>query len=125
MLEKSAGQMTPHLPLQLALAQRAPTERSRPAVSKLTAGINCDEENEIKAFCPDLLFCVCPADRVNGATVTPQPADSTSTDLEREETLDEGLVEDDDGEPNTAELRRRRLRKLETPSSSSSPPPDN
>lgn len=63
-----------------------------------------------------------PADQVNGATLSSQSADST----ERKEKMDEGV---EDGEPNAAELRRRRLRKLETtPSSSSSPPsppPDN
>lgn len=59
------------------------------------------------------------------ATVS-QPADSTSagSDTDRKETMEEG-AEDEDGEPNAAELRRRRLRKLETSSSSSSPPPDN
>ncbi|XP_037635449.1 E3 ubiquitin-protein ligase synoviolin [Sebastes umbrosus] len=61
---------------------------------------------------------------VDGATVSSQPADSTSTtsDTERKEELDEGVagVGEEDGEPNAAELRRRRLRKLET-----TPPPDN
>ncbi|XP_040904783.1 E3 ubiquitin-protein ligase synoviolin [Toxotes jaculatrix] len=65
----------------------------------------------------------------SGATVSSQPADSTSaaSDTERLEKMDEGVVEDEDGEPNAAELRRRRLRKLvsATSSSSSSPPPDN
>lgn len=67
------------------------------------------------------------SDQVNGATVSSQPADSTSTssDTERKDNLDDGAVEDEDGEPNAAELRRRRLRKLETASSSSPPPPDN
>ncbi|TKS72733.1 E3 ubiquitin-protein ligase synoviolin [Collichthys lucidus] len=65
------------------------------------------------------------------ATVSSQPADSTSaaSDTERQELPDEGVVVgEEDGEPNAAELRRRRLRKLETAttsSSSSSPPPDN
>uniref|UniRef100_A0A4W6FUI6 RING-type E3 ubiquitin transferase n=1 Tax=Lates calcarifer TaxID=8187 RepID=A0A4W6FUI6_LATCA len=66
---------------------------------------------------------------LTGAAVSSQPADSTSTapDTERKEKMDEGVAEDEDGEPNAAELRRRRLRKLEsaTSSSSSSPPPDN
>ncbi|XP_071362829.1 E3 ubiquitin-protein ligase synoviolin isoform X2 [Trachinotus anak] len=68
-------------------------------------------------------------DQVSGATVSSQPADSTSaaSDTERKEAMDDGVVEDEDGEPNAAELRRRRLRKLEsaTSSASSSPPPDN
>lgn len=65
------------------------------------------------------------SDQVSEATVS-QPADSTSagSDTDRKETMEEG-AEDEDGEPNAAELRRRRLRKLETSSSSSSPPPDN
>uniref|UniRef100_A0A8C4GLV0 RING-type E3 ubiquitin transferase n=1 Tax=Dicentrarchus labrax TaxID=13489 RepID=A0A8C4GLV0_DICLA len=70
-----------------------------------------------------------PAEQVDGATVSSQPADSTSaaSDTERQEAMDEGLeVGDENGEPNAAELRRRRLRKLETATaSSSSPPPDN
>ncbi|KAM4555291.1 E3 ubiquitin-protein ligase synoviolin isoform 1-T4 [Odontesthes bonariensis] len=71
------------------------------------------------------------ADEASGATVSSQPADSTSTssasDTERKEKTDEGEAEDEDGEPNAAELRRRRLRKLETasPLSPSPPPPDN
>uniref|UniRef100_A0A3Q3F438 RING-type E3 ubiquitin transferase n=1 Tax=Kryptolebias marmoratus TaxID=37003 RepID=A0A3Q3F438_KRYMA len=69
-----------------------------------------------------------PADEASGATVSSQPADSTScaSDTERKENLDEEALEDEGGEPSAAELRRRRLRKLETASSSSSsPPPDN
>ncbi|XP_041799956.1 E3 ubiquitin-protein ligase synoviolin [Chelmon rostratus] len=77
------------------------------------------------------------SEQVDGATVSSQPADSTSaaSDTERHETMDEGVVVlGEDGEPNAAELRRRRLRKLETAaaassssssSSSSPPPPDN
>ncbi|XP_059202371.1 E3 ubiquitin-protein ligase synoviolin [Centropristis striata] len=70
------------------------------------------------------------SERVDGATVSSQPADSTSTapDTERKEEMEEGAAGagEEDGEPNAAELRRRRLRKLETSSSSSSsPPPDN
>ncbi|XP_051274936.1 E3 ubiquitin-protein ligase synoviolin [Dicentrarchus labrax] len=69
------------------------------------------------------------SEQVDGATVSSQPADSTSaaSDTERQEAMDEGLeVGDENGEPNAAELRRRRLRKLETATaSSSSPPPDN
>ncbi|XP_069026575.1 E3 ubiquitin-protein ligase synoviolin [Embiotoca jacksoni] len=67
------------------------------------------------------------SDEASGATVSSQPADSTSTasDTERKEQMDEGAEENEDGEPSAAELRRRRLRKLETSSSSSSPPPDN
>ncbi|XP_029966035.1 E3 ubiquitin-protein ligase synoviolin-like [Salarias fasciatus] len=62
----------------------------------------------------------------SSAAVSSQPADSTSasSDAERREPSEEA-AEGEDGEPNAAELRRRRLRKLETatPSSSSSPPP--
>ncbi|XP_012710264.2 E3 ubiquitin-protein ligase synoviolin [Fundulus heteroclitus] len=73
------------------------------------------------------------SDQASGATVSSQPADSTSSasDTERRETWDDGLLEDgagelSTGEPSAAELRRRRLRKLETsPSSSPPPPPDN
>lgn len=60
-----------------------------------------------------------------------QPADSTSaaSDTETKENAEDGemavAVGEEDGEPNAAELRRRRLRKLETPSPSTSPPPDN
>ncbi|KAG7518947.1 E3 ubiquitin-protein ligase synoviolin [Solea senegalensis] len=62
---------------------------------------------------------------VNGAAVSSQPADSTSTasETERHEIMNEEVAAGEDGEPNTAELRRRRLRKLE--SSSSPPPPEN
>ncbi|XP_058504944.1 E3 ubiquitin-protein ligase synoviolin [Solea solea] len=62
---------------------------------------------------------------VNGAAVSSQPADSTSTasETETQEIMDEEVAVGEDGEPNTAELRRRRLRKLE--SSSSPPPPEN
>ncbi|KAF7661457.1 hypothetical protein LDENG_00261480 [Lucifuga dentata] len=66
------------------------------------------------------------SDQASGATVLSQSADSTSTASEterKEKTMDDG-AEGEDGEPNAAELRRRRLRKLETPSSSP-PPPDN
>ena len=49
------------------------------------------------------------AEPVLGATGFSQP-DSTT----EEEKLMEGEAEDADGEPNAAELRRRRLRKLET-----------
>ncbi|XP_041846497.1 E3 ubiquitin-protein ligase synoviolin isoform X2 [Melanotaenia boesemani] len=70
------------------------------------------------------------SDQASGTTVSSQPADSTSSasDTERKEKTDEGVVEDEDGEPNAAELRRRRLRKLETAAASSPsppPPPDN
>ncbi|KAM4586132.1 E3 ubiquitin-protein ligase synoviolin [Fundulus diaphanus] len=72
------------------------------------------------------------SDQANGATVSSQPADSTSSasDTERRENWDDGLLEDGTGElsaaePSAAELRRRRLRKLETSPSSSPPPPDN
>ncbi|XP_068181036.1 E3 ubiquitin-protein ligase synoviolin isoform X2 [Antennarius striatus] len=62
------------------------------------------------------------SERLDGAAVSSQPADSTSaaSDADRQ-TEDGGAGED--GEPNAAELRRRRLRKLET--GTSSPPPDN
>ncbi|XP_030001399.1 E3 ubiquitin-protein ligase synoviolin [Sphaeramia orbicularis] len=64
------------------------------------------------------------SEQVGGATALSEPGDSTATasDTERKEKLDDGAAEED-GEPNAAELRRRRLRKLETPTSS--PPPDN
>ncbi|XP_028445114.1 E3 ubiquitin-protein ligase synoviolin [Perca flavescens] len=74
------------------------------------------------------------SEQVDGAAVASQPADSTSptaSGAERKEELDEGAAaagageEGEDAEPNAAELRRRRLRKLETSSPSSSPPPDN
>ncbi|XP_047210028.1 E3 ubiquitin-protein ligase synoviolin isoform X1 [Girardinichthys multiradiatus] len=69
-------------------------------------------------------------DQASAATISSQPADSTSTasDTERKENWEEMLEEDENVEPSAAELRRRRLRKLETPSpapSSSPPPPDN
>lgn len=76
-----------------------------------------------------MINLVFPADEVGGATVSSQPADSTScaSDTVRKENLDEDVLEDEGGEPSTAELRRRRLRKLDTasPSSSSPPPLDN
>ncbi|KAL6118129.1 syvn1 [Pungitius sinensis] len=61
------------------------------------------------------------SEQVGGAAASPQPADSTSTtsDTEQKDELDEGAAGGEDGEPNAAELRRRRLRKLETS------PPDN
>uniref|UniRef100_A0A1A8DWE5 RING-type E3 ubiquitin transferase n=1 Tax=Nothobranchius kadleci TaxID=1051664 RepID=A0A1A8DWE5_NOTKA len=70
------------------------------------------------------------SEEASGARVSCQPTDSTSSasDAERTENTDEGVMEDDGvGEPSAAELRRRRLRKLETasPSSSPPPPPDN
>ncbi|XP_034546052.1 E3 ubiquitin-protein ligase synoviolin [Notolabrus celidotus] len=58
-------------------------------------------------------------------TASFEPTDSTpvASDTEGGERSQEDVVETlEDGEPNTAELRRRRLRKLET-SSPSSPPP--
>ncbi|XP_056142693.1 E3 ubiquitin-protein ligase synoviolin [Lampris incognitus] len=63
------------------------------------------------------------SESAGGAMGFTQPADTTTAPLasEGEEMLDEG-GEGDDGEPSTAELRRRRLRKLET--SPSTPPPD-
>ncbi|XP_037318477.1 E3 ubiquitin-protein ligase synoviolin [Pungitius pungitius] len=66
------------------------------------------------------------SEQVGGAAASPQPADSTSTasDTEQKDELDEGAAGGEDGEPNAAELRRRRLRKLET-STPSSAPPDN
>lgn len=67
-----------------------------------------------------------PADEVGGATVSSQPADSTSCAVDgvRTENLDEEELEGEgEGEPSTAELRRRRLRKLETASASSSSAP--
>lgn len=60
------------------------------------------------------LLSVETAEPVLGATGFSQP-DSTTV----EEKKMEGEVEEEDGEPNAAELRRRRLRKLET-----TPPPD-
>ncbi|KAI7801444.1 E3 ubiquitin-protein ligase synoviolin isoform X1 [Triplophysa rosa] len=46
---------------------------------------------------------------VNGATGFSQPDSTTEADKEKE-----GKCDEDDGEPSAAELRRRRLRKLET-----------
>uniref|UniRef100_UPI0037E80438 E3 ubiquitin-protein ligase synoviolin n=1 Tax=Semicossyphus pulcher TaxID=241346 RepID=UPI0037E80438 len=66
------------------------------------------------------------SDGDNREAVSFQPTDSTpiALDLEGLEKIQEGVVVAvEDGEPNTAELRRRRLRKLDT--SSSSPSPDN
>ncbi|KAM7000740.1 E3 ubiquitin-protein ligase synoviolin [Tautogolabrus adspersus] len=59
-------------------------------------------------------------------TVSFEPTDLTpiALDIEGTESIQEGVAVED-GEPNTAELRRRRLRKLETSPPSSSPPPDN
>nr|XP_046263143.1 E3 ubiquitin-protein ligase synoviolin isoform X2 [Scatophagus argus] len=68
------------------------------------------------------------SEQVDGAAASSQSAVSSSAALDTErQTMDEGVaVGEEDGEPNAAELRRRRLRKLETAtSSSSSPPPDN
>ncbi|XP_034036947.1 E3 ubiquitin-protein ligase synoviolin isoform X2 [Thalassophryne amazonica] len=72
-----------------------------------------DQENSLSSEC------------VNGAVVSSLPADSTSaaSDVERRDQIDGDGEED--GEPNAAELRRRRLRKLETSSLSAPPPPDN
>lgn len=79
----------------------------------------------IKSKTLDSDSCSFPAEQVDGATVSSQPADSTSpSDAERREMVDEGAAVED-GEPSAAELRRRRLRKLETATSSSPPPPDN
>lgn len=71
------------------------------------------------------------SEELSGATGFSEPVDSTTdtTAMEREERTEEGeeeeeaAVQQQDGEPNAAELRRRRLRKLET--SPDSPPPDN
>ncbi|XP_041653363.1 E3 ubiquitin-protein ligase synoviolin isoform X2 [Cheilinus undulatus] len=56
-------------------------------------------------------------------TVSLKPSDASSFALDVEQDQEGMTVED--GEPNTVELRRRRLRKLETSSPSSIPPPDN
>lgn len=82
---------------------------------------------QVSTVVSDLFFCPFLAEQASGTTVLSQPADSTSSAAEterQESTMDDGVGEED-GEPNAAELRRRRLRKLETASSSSSPPPDN
>ncbi|XP_037531966.1 E3 ubiquitin-protein ligase synoviolin [Nematolebias whitei] len=70
------------------------------------------------------------SDEASGATASSQPADSTScdstsraSDTERLKNVDEGVPEDEGSEPSAAELRRRRLCKLEAASSSSSSPP--
>ncbi|XP_074530517.1 E3 ubiquitin-protein ligase synoviolin [Halichoeres trimaculatus] len=58
-------------------------------------------------------------------TASSEPTDSAAvaSDTEGRERNQEGEFEtSEDGEPNAAELRRRRLRKLETSSASSSPP---
>lgn len=61
------------------------------------------------------------AESAGGAAALSQPADSTSaSESESRDRSGDADPEEDDGEPNAAELRRRRLRKLETPSS---PPP--
>lgn len=61
------------------------------------------------------------ADLAGGATALSRPADSTSASESesRDQSCDADLEED--GEPNAAELRRRRLRKLETPTSPPAP----
>lgn len=62
-------------------------------------------------------------DVVSGAAALSRPADSTTaSDAEIKDEPDDGELNGEDGEPNAAELRRRRLRKLET---SPSPPPEN
>ncbi|XP_017295787.1 E3 ubiquitin-protein ligase synoviolin [Kryptolebias marmoratus] len=91
------------------------TSATNHSASSPTAATNTEKDTSI-------------SDEASGATVSSQPADSTScaSDTERKENLDEEALEDEGGEPSAAELRRRRLRKLETASSSSSsPPPDN
>lgn len=56
------------------------------------------------------------AEATGGAAALSQPADSTSAASESE------VAEpSDDAEPNAAELRRRRLRKLQTPTSPAPP----
>lgn len=51
---------------------------------------------------------------VNGATGFSRPDSTTEEDNDRKEGEGEGEGNEDDGEPSAAELRRRRLRKLET-----------
>lgn len=63
------------------------------------------------------------ADPAGGAEALSLPADSTSgPESESRERSGDADPEDEEAEPNAAELRRRRLRKLETPSSP--PPPE-
>lgn len=57
---------------------------------------------------------------VNGATGFSQPDSTTLVDSEDKRDEEEGEEVGEDGEPNPSELRRRRLRKLET----TPPPPD-
>lgn len=130
--ERQVGQTTPPHPLQLAVARTAPARRrTLPAVSKLTAHINYALRRPPRPWTLIQYLCPFPAEQVDGATVSSQPADSTSaaSDTETKENAEDGemavAVGEEDGEPNAAELRRRRLRKLETPSPSTSPPPDN
>lgn len=62
------------------------------------------------------------AESTGGAAAPSPPADSTS---ESSEVRDPDVTDpEDDAEPNTAELRRRRLRKLETASTTGTPPED-
>ncbi|XP_054890188.1 E3 ubiquitin-protein ligase synoviolin isoform X2 [Poeciliopsis prolifica] len=56
---------------------------------------------------------------------SPTAERDSSTYAERKENWDEGAADDENGEPSAAELRRRRLRKLETSPTSPSPPPEN
>ncbi|XP_063732225.1 E3 ubiquitin-protein ligase synoviolin isoform X2 [Eleginops maclovinus] len=71
------------------------------------------------------------SEQAEGASSQAADSTSTSSDTDRKEETDDGVEEagvgegDENGEPNAAELRRRRLRKLETSSAPSSPPPDN
>lgn len=104
-------------------------EASSNAASSLASG-NSDSHSQESSSSPE---------QVGGATASPQPADptpstSSSATLLEAEAADGEVGEE--GEPGAAELRRRRLRKLETmaaaaaaastsSSSSSPPPPDN
>lgn len=119
-LEKPVGRTTlPHL-LQQAVAQTVTARRTTPpAVSKHTGQAMTSKTIKSKT----LDSCLSSAEQEDGATVSSQPADSTSpSGAEMRDTVDEGGVLED-GEPSAAELRRRRLRKLEAAAASSPPPP--
>lgn len=64
------------------------------------------------------------AESAGGAAAVSQPADSTSAPQSEDRDRSGDSDPDEDGEPNAAELRRRRLRKLETTSSAEALPPE-
>lgn len=130
-LVKPVGQATLLRLQQRAAAQTVMARRTTlPAVSKTCKLCQLEKLPKnplIKHSWTQCFYLLFPAEQVGGATASSQPADSTSapSTAERRETEDSEVGPD--GEPSAAELRRRRLRKLETASTSSSspPPPDN